>query len=288
MFVSGFTFIRNAIKLDYAVAEAIRSILPLVDEMVVAVGDSEDETKSLIQSLGPKIKIIDTVWDQELRQGGEVLAIETNKALDAVNPKADWCFYIQGDECVHEEDHERIRSAMKAECDNDEVQGLLFDYLHFYGSYDYLGDSRRWYRKEVRIIKNLRAMRSYRDAQGFRFNGQKLQVKAIDARIYHYGWVRHPSYQMAKQREAKKLWHSDEFIAKKLSSADAFDYSLVDSVRPFEGTHPKYYHERIQRMNWEFDRDPSVKKFNTKQRFHYYMEKWFNWRIGEYKNYREI
>ncbi|MBM3912615.1 MAG: glycosyltransferase family 2 protein, partial [Sphingomonadales bacterium] len=44
MKVSGFTFIRNAVLLDYPILEAIRSILPLCDEIVVAVGKSEDET----------------------------------------------------------------------------------------------------------------------------------------------------------------------------------------------------------------------------------------------------
>ena len=40
MRVSGFTFIRNAIHYDYPIVEAIHSILPLCDEVVVAVGNS--------------------------------------------------------------------------------------------------------------------------------------------------------------------------------------------------------------------------------------------------------
>ena len=142
MFVSGFTFIRNAIKLDYPVKEAILSILPVVDEMVVAVGESDDDTRLLIESLGSKIRIIDTIWDDSLREGGKVLAVETDKALSAVNPKADWCFYIQGDECVHEKYYDEIRAKMAFYKDNDKVDGLLFKYAHFYGSYDFLGDSK--------------------------------------------------------------------------------------------------------------------------------------------------
>ena len=288
VFVSGFTFIKNAVKLDYPVKEAILSILPLVDEMVVAVGLSEDNTLDLIQSLGDKIRIVETVWDDTLREGGKVLAVETDKAFDAVSEKADWCFYIQGDECVHEKYHSEITSKMETYQKDDTVDGLLFDYAHFYGSYDYLGDSRTWYRKEIRIIKNDKSIRSYKDAQGFRKKGKKLRVKPIQAEIYHYGWVRHPRYQMAKLREANKLWHDDAYIDKKFDASKDFDYSEIDSIKPFTGSHPKVMHERISAMNWKFDKDPSIKSFGLKLRFLYGIEKLTGWRIGEYQNYRIV
>ncbi|MFY0643296.1 MAG: glycosyltransferase family 2 protein [Bacteroidia bacterium] len=288
MFVSGFSFIRNATKLDYPICEAIRSILPLLDEMVVAVGKSEDNTRELIQSLGPKIRIVDTTWDDSLRKGGEVLAVETNKALDAVNPNSSWCIYIQGDECIHEQYHENVRAAMQEFAGDAKVEGLLFNYLHFYGSYDYIGDSRTWYRKEVRIIKNLKGIRSYRDAQGFRLDNRKLRVKKVDAYVYHYGWVRHPKHQMAKQLEAHKLWHTDNAIKKKFDANQDFDYSEIDSIKPFEGTHPEVMIERIQNMNWTFDRDPKVKKFSLKNSILYFIEKNTGYRVGEYKNYKLV
>ena len=62
MKVAGFTFIKNALIYDYPIVEAIQSILPLCDEVVVAVGKSEDKTLELIQSIHPsKIRIIETV-----------------------------------------------------------------------------------------------------------------------------------------------------------------------------------------------------------------------------------
>ena len=63
MKVSGFTFIKNAVKYQYPIAEAIRSILPLCDEVIVAVGDCSDGTRELVASIDQKIKIIDTNWD---------------------------------------------------------------------------------------------------------------------------------------------------------------------------------------------------------------------------------
>ena len=194
MKVTGFTIIRNALKYDYPVVEAINSILPICDEFVVAVGNSEDETLQLIKNINsPKIKIIETVWDDSLRKGGQVLAIETNKAFDTISKDTDWCFYIQSDECVHEKHLLAIKNAMQTYKDDKKVDGLLFNYVHFYGHYNYIGNSNRWYSKEIRIIKNDKSIRSYKDAQGFRkLDDSKLNVKQIDAEIYHYGWVKTP------------------------------------------------------------------------------------------------
>src|ERR1700740_2457052 len=151
MKVSGFTIIRNAINYDYPVVEAITSILPVCDEFIVSVGNSEDDTLALIQSINsPKIKIVHSVWDDSLRVGGKVLADETNKALDQISADSDWAFYIQSDEVVHEKYLDTIRSEMQRWKDHKEVDGLLFNYTHFYGNYNYVGDSRKWYRKEIR------------------------------------------------------------------------------------------------------------------------------------------
>nr|MDQ3017611.1 glycosyltransferase family 2 protein [Bacteroidota bacterium] len=167
MKVSGFTIVRNVLKYDYPVVEAILSILPLCDEFVVSVGDSDDETLDLISNIqSPKIRIVRTTWDDTLREGGQVLAIETNKAFDEISPDADWAFYIQADEVIHEKYHDVIKSAMEKYVKDGNVEGLLFNYLHFYGSYGHVGNSRKWYRREIRVIRNDKSIRSYRDAQG--------------------------------------------------------------------------------------------------------------------------
>jgi len=286
--VSGFSFIRNAIKYDYPIVEAITSILPICDEFTIAVGNSDDNTLGLIESINsPKIKIIETVWDDSLQQGGKVLAIETNKAFNAISKDADWAFYIQGDEVVHEKYLPAIDRAMSKWKNNSKIDGLLFNYMHFYGSYDYIGNSRRWYRKEIRIIKNDETIHSYQDAQGFRKNNKKLRVKPIDAFIYHYGWVKIPEIQQAKQKYFNKLWHDDEWIDKNVPKVEEFDYSQIDSLSKFEGTHPKVMQKRIDAMNWEFSFDPTKKKPVFKSRISNFFEKRTGWRIGEYKNYKE-
>jgi hypothetical protein len=287
MKVSGFTIARNVVRADYPLEEAIRSIEPLCHEIIVAVGKSDDNTREFVQSLNiDKLIIIDTVWDDSLREGGKVLADETNKALKACSADSDWLFYIQADECIHEKDYEKIVSAMSENLENKNIEGLLFKYRHFYGSYDYLGDSRRWYNNEIRIIRNNSNIKSWKDAQGFRnLDNTKLKVVPTNAYIYHYGWVKHPKEQQIKQLQFHKLWHNDDYVAAKIATGEEFDYSMVDSLHQFKDEHPKIMVNRIQRMNWSFDIDPTKKNFGLKNRFLYWFEKVFNIRIGEYKNY---
>jgi hypothetical protein len=289
MYVSGFTIVRNAIKFDYPIIEAITSILPVCDEFIVCVGNSEDETLALIEQIdSPKIKIIHSVWDDSLREGGQVLAIETNKAFDAVSEKSDWAFYIQGDEVVHEKYLPIIKQGMEQFKDNVEVEGLLFNYTHFYGSYNYTGNSRKWYRNEIRIIKNNKQIRSYKDAQGFRIQNRKLNVKPIQASIFHYGWVKPPKQQQAKQQNFHKMWHDDEWLKQHIGDSEEFDYSLIDSLVEFKGSHPAVMTERLKKFNWNFNFDKSKIKLSLKDKLLLGIEHTSGWRPGEYKNYRII
>ncbi len=289
MKVTGFTFIRNAIKFDYPVVEAITSILPICDDFIVVLGNSEDETRALIEAIDPsKIKIIDSVWDDSQRTGGKVLALETNKAFDAIPSDSDWCFYIQGDEVVHENDLPTIKKSMETWLNDKRVEGLVFNYRHFYGSYDFIGDSRRWYRREVRIIRNNKDIRSFRDAQGFQLDSRPLKVKPANGWINHYGWVKPPELQQAKQQYFHSLWHDDEWLKKNVGDKQEFDYSGISYLAHFNGTHPKVMHNRISSKNWQFAFDPTSRNMGFKNNLLHAIEKRTGWRIGEYRNFRLI
>jgi len=288
MKVAGFTFVRNAIKYDYPVVASIQSVLPLCDEMVVSVGNSDDNTLELIQSIGsPKIRIIQTIWDDSLKEGGRVLAVETNKAFDAVGADADWAFYIQADEVVHEKGYDNIRAAMQQYKDDKRVEGLLFNYVHFYGSYDYVGDSRTWYKNEIRVIRNNKQIRSYNDAQGFRRDGQKLLVKPVQAEIYHYGWVKDPALQAQKQNNSHHLYYgnNEQALQERLLTGE-FDYGMVDSLALFKGAHPQVMQSRIAARNWQFERDISRKSFSFKDSLLYWIEQKTGKRLFDYRNYK--
>lgn len=289
MKVCGFTFIRNAVKFDFPIVEAIDSVLPLCDHFVVAVGNSEDQTREIIENISPgKISIIDTVWDETINNGGAVYAIETDKAFKAIPEEYDWCFYIQGDEVVHEKYLPVIKQALKDNLDNKNVEGLLFRYKHFYGTFDYIGDSRKWYRNEIRAIRNDKSIHSYRDAQGFRKNGKKLNVMPVDAEIYHYGWVRHPKYMQKKIDTVRKYYDGmEENEAFKKSVEMEFNYGgKYDALKPFNGTHPEVMKKRIRRLNWKVDINTEKINMKFKYRILYRIEKLFGVRFFEYRNYK--
>ena len=293
MKVAGFTFIRNAVKNDYPIVEAITSILPVCDEFVVVLGNSDDETGQLIRDINsPKIRIIDSIWDETLRDGGAVFAAETDKAFKAISPDVDWAFYIQGDECVHEKYLPLIEKEMEGNLNNPKVEGLLFKYLHFYGSYDYYGHSRRWYRREIRIVRNNKAVHSYRDAQGFRWDGRKINVKLIDAYIYHYGWVKPPSGLTNKLRNFNRFYHDDAWMAENLPETFEFDYSHKnpDRLIHFKGTHPLVMQKRIASINWNLNLDLNGldKKMTFRRKTLQKIEDWTGWRVSEYRNYKLI
>jgi hypothetical protein len=291
MKITGFSFVRNAIKNDYPITEAILSILPVCDEFVIAVGRSEDETLSLIQGINSdKIRIIETEWDDTLREGGRTFAVETDKAYAAISQDTDWAFYIQGDECVHEKYLPVVKKAMADFLYDEKTEGLLFKYLHFYGSYDYTASSRRWYRKEIRVLKYRQGVSSYRDAQGFRKNGQKIMVRPVDAYIYHYGWVKPPTGLKNKVRNFNQFYHSESWINENISPDPNFDYNNADRLLRFDGTHPKVMQKRIDALNWRFSFDPLQikKKMNLRRRILQKLEDLTGWRLGEYKNYTLI
>ena len=291
MKVTGFTFIRNAVKNDYQVVEAITSILPICDEFIVAAGNSDDDTRKLIEGINsPKIKIIDTVWDDSLKAGGEVFARETDKAFDAISPDTDWSFYIQGDEVVHEKYLPLIKKEMEDNLTDPQIEGLLFKYIHFYGSYDYYGDTRRWYRREIRLLKNIKGIRSYRDAQGFRLNNRKINVKLIDAYIYHYGWAKPPEGLNNKGKNFNKFYHDEEWNKEHMPETYEFDYGNADRIRPFKGTHPKVMLERIEKTNWkiDFSNKPLQKNYTFRRRFLQVILDVTGWNVGEYRNYKIV
>ncbi len=194
----------------------------------------------------------------------------------------------QGDEVLPEEYIPAVKQAMERYKDDKRVEGLLFNYLHFYGSYNYVGNARRWYQHEIRVVRNNKAIRSYRDAQGFRIDGRKLHVKPVDAFIYHYGWVRPPKFMQEKVKNFSNLYHDEQWVEDHIPKVDEFDYSNVESLKLFTKQHPAVMQQRIKAKNWEFSFDPTIKRFSLTERFLHFIEKVTGKRPFEYKNYTII
>ena len=223
-----------------------------------------------------------------MKKGEVVYASETDKAFKAIPQEFDWCFYIQGDEVVHEKYLPVIQKTMHENVDKKEVEGLFFGYKHFYGTFDYVGDSRKRYRNEVRVIRNIKNIHSYKDAQGFRKNGNKLNVVKVDAEIFHYGWVRHPKFMQEKLDSVKQFYDGiSEEEAEEITASQDFNYSgSYDALANFNGTHPKVMKARIKRLNWQIKVDLKKTNMRLKYRIMCKIEKLFGVRLFEYRNYK--
>lgn len=254
MTISGFTMVRNADKYYFPIQEAIRSILPIVDEFVVALGDNDpdDKTREKIEAIGSdKVKIIDRVWDEKDFVDGRIFANETSFALSQCT--GDWCFYLQADEVVHEKDHPAIVEACNKYLNREDVDGLLFDYFHFLGDYDHYLPFHGWYKNEIRVVRNHRNVYSYKDAQSFRKNdNEKLNVVRIPANIYHYGWVRPPYLMQSKKKEQDSMHHGTEKIDGEYElKPNEFDYGPLGRIPTFKQSHPKVMDQLISEISWK-------------------------------------
>ena len=232
--ISGFTFIRNGVDLGFPFEASIRSLLPLVDEFVVAVGAGSDQTLARVQAIGdPKIRIIETLWNERMADRGFVYAQQ--KMIAQYSCTGDWAFYLEGDEVVHEQDLAVIRASVERHHLNPRVEALVFDYHHFYGSPHLVSISPGWYRRECRLIRN--TIRSYApDGQYWLVTtdhkkGRNPQAALANAHIYHYGWIRRNEDMQKKLDQVSKYW---------ATAATQVHYSKFDrrALRAFTGSHP--------------------------------------------------
>jgi len=261
MRLAGFSIIRNALRYDYPFEESLRSLLPLVDELHLAVGKSEDATLQRAKALAkrePKLKVFETTWDSSQRQGGFELSRQTNLAL--ARCKGDWGVYLQADEVLHEDDLDLIRQSARRQL-KTKAEGLSFDYLHFYGSYQTLQDQpRKWYRRAVRCVRLNRGVQSAGDAYGFRVargnSSRRLRVAPSGARVFHYGWTRPPETMLAKQMNLDRMYHDEAWVrerhAKTLENARRF-YQDRGHLKFFLGSHPQSMAQRVASQDWAFD-----------------------------------
>ncbi|MEW6544046.1 MAG: hypothetical protein AB1411_10600 [Nitrospirota bacterium] len=254
MKVSGFSICRNAVRFDFPIVEVIRSALPIVDEFVVNIGQSDDGTLELIRSIGSdKVRIVESFWDDSMKKDGLLFSHETNKALCRCT--GDWALYLQADEVLHEADYETIRRSLRDHLSNPTILGLTFRYLHFYG--DYRSCNPWFYHRAVRIIRNDGQVESYGDAVGFCLKADqgylqtvhKDRVRPSGATIYHYGWVKPPRVLLEKFRYQIARHHGENPGPEqaRMLAQEAYEFEEYDIMKTFTGSHPAVMAERVGR-----------------------------------------
>jgi len=272
MKVSAFTFIKNGQILGYPFLQSIQSILPIVDEFVINVGESEDDTLNMIRTIkDKKIRIIESRWNDEMSDRGYVYGQQ--KMIAQFNCTGNWAFYIEGDEVYHESDLEKITKSMELHLNDKNVEALVFDFKHFYGNAISILNSPGWYRSEARIIKN--SVRSYAPDGLFWLvlesnkNGRYPKAKHTGVTCYHYGWVRSETQMRLKSSKVQKYWGG---------KPATIDYSQMDQtiIQEFRGTHPEIIKNWLPKEDKVFLASISY-KLTSKQRKHRLMIKLENY-----------
>jgi len=305
---------KNAVKLYYPMKQAVMSILPIVDEFVIALGnsDEDDETREQILSIGSdKVRIIDTVWDIEKYPQGMEHAHQTDIAKSYC--KGDWLFYLQSDEVIHEKYLPVIKERCRELLDDQEIEGLVFDYIHFWGDYEHHQDGHCWYRKEIRIVRNRPDIHSWESAQSFRripdfdqFNYRqqegtyKLKVAGSGATVYHYGWVRPPALMQNKIKVFHTNHRGKASVDRQVDNHiydSVFDYGNLSCLSRFDGSHPAVMKEWMEQFDWKHQlrysgqRDTTNPMKNKHEKRKYRIISWiekyllFGMRLGEFRNY---
>jgi Glycosyl transferase family 2 len=254
VWISGFTIARRAVTFGYPLEESIRSLLPLVDEYVVAVGDGDDGTWEMVERIGDgRLRAFRSTWDLS-RRGWEVLSHETNKALARCT--GDWAIYLQADEVLHERDLPVLRAALER-YGHSPVEALSFRYHHFYGSYATVQDDpRRWYRRATRAVKTGVGVQSVGDACAFAVpeNGRWRRPRRIDLDlyVYHYGWAQPPDLMRRRYQNRQLLAGGEDWNAAAADAAESREAVAhrAASLRPFRGSHPAVMRARIAAQTW--------------------------------------
>jgi hypothetical protein len=301
--------VRNGIKLYYPIEEMVKSILPIVDEFIIAIGkgDEDDATRQRIMEIGnPKIKIIDTIWEEKYFKKGIINAIQTDIAKKECS--GDWLFYLQGDEVVHEKYLPNIKNRCEELLSNPKIEGLVFGYKHFWGDYSHYQAGHGWYPNEIRIIRNREDIHSWQSAQSFRKfdfydnprqkdGHHKLNVAKVKAEVYHYGWVRPPHLMQNKRKSLDSVhWGKNKAKEYYKKLGKDFDYGPLDRLAKFKEIHPEVMKNMIAAMDWEnklqYSGKPSPyrelhKHEKLKYRFLSWIEKYLNGgkQIGGFENY---
>jgi hypothetical protein len=251
MKISGFSFARNAESLYYPVKESILSILPVCDEFIMVVGKSADHTRDIVASIhDPRLRIIDTEWPEREQATEHIFRQQANIGLRACT--GDWCFHLQCDEIVHEDDLPRIRQQCQENLGRQKVEGMLLEWIHFWGDYEHFQRNHRFCNREIRIVRNRIGVESYKDSVSFRVGDRKLRVVHSGARIFHYGMVRPPDLMRRKQIAMDVVYHGATKVTQSRNPNPLdYDYGSLEKLPRFSGKHPAVMTEMISRFDWK-------------------------------------
>ncbi len=270
MKISGCTFIRNGELFGYPYLESIQCLLDICDEVVVVIGNCNDETLHNVKSINnSKLKIIETVWNDKMQDRGFVYSEQ--KMIAQYSCIGDWVLYLECDEIIHENDYDKIKHLLRANLDKQHVEAFVFDYIHFYGTPDYIISSAHWYKRAPRIIRN--SIRTFAPDGLFWIvmdknrSGRFPRSKSIGCNMFHYGHVR------SIESHEKKMQFIPQYWKQKSQQFSGYDNVYAGFISKFNNTHPNIIKEWLNnKANWNFTINAKYKL--TKKDIRHIMKTW--------------
>jgi glycosyltransferase involved in cell wall biosynthesis len=280
MRTSGMTILRNTIQFDYAFEESIRSALPLCDEFIVVVGQSDDGTREAVEAMNePKIQIVDTEWSKRIEPQKLVLAQQTNIGLHLC--RGDWVIYLQANEVLHESSLPVLEKAMDQHREDPRVEALLLERLEFYMDYDHFTAVYPYrYKYTPKILRPYIGTYSIRDAMSvavfdhFSLRGRYPRSADTGEDLFRYGQVRSRAAYSGKQQNATHLKDAPE--KRPLEFDDQFNHFPRAFIQKFTGSHPAVMTERIEKFRDQISlENPRWRTNVTLKERQRLMETWF-------------
>lgn len=240
MSFGGTMIVHDAVRLDYCVDIALRSLAQICDEVIVVEAESTDHTRDILDAVKhdyDQITIISMPWTPS--RNGEWLSALTNEAR--MRLKSDTHISLQADEVLDISERALIRNL-------EPGRGYMLRRLNFWFDHKHLLPANRvcssWV---VRIAPQ--AWPSYGDAEGLLPCGP---TGICNAHIYHYGFLRHAKPLASKIRECTESFfgvidpiHLDveNRGAEALIDPKHNTAVTMKELAPFTGSHPDITHQ---------------------------------------------
>lgn len=241
--LGGSIFVRNAIKYDYCIIEAARSLLPVCDHIVILDCSSTDGTEDLLlNSFGHHHKVtlcFNALWD--CAPDNTRLSILANLAKSLID--CEWHFMLQADEVLHEDSYRAIHEATTRGADSFQVRRL-----NFYGNIS------QHVRLDIPTHEKpcddhpTRLGRHHLNALG---DGESIEAYNVSQDfvdkilICHYGFVRKPLALVDKTVDAYRWFFgggSQDERFQRMQEDKQYRWQEImrqDQMQTFTGSHPK-------------------------------------------------
>jgi glycosyltransferase involved in cell wall biosynthesis len=254
--VAAFMVVKNGYSLGYPFLEAIRCVLPFVDQFWVSDGYSQDGTLEYLQQLAsnhPIVQVLQHAWPTN-RPSGFAIGDVTNMLMDELRemPFA-WLWYVQADELWRPESAYAVRHRIYGTMGDS----ITVNFLHLQKNFQELQfpPGKESYRQAIRIVRNLPYIQAHRDA--WTFEGCRDMVYARDATVVHANstWWEHwaakarshadnlyqdlPFYKVSAEEREAEMAQAGEVPELWTRTVSPFDEQLPEWIKDTVGW-PRY------------------------------------------------